>query len=96
MLDSFHECRSCFKKTLTIELSDAFPKHPPARQANRNHMSFSIPIPNIPRKARKAGSFAEANGAEFLKNPRQARLQVGLQIRRQHGLPMRNPALPFS
>ena len=43
----------------------------------------------------EAGVMREANGAEFLKNHRQARLQVGLQKRRQLGLPKRCPALPF-
>ena len=38
----------------------------------------------------------EANGAEFLKSHRQARLQVGLQKRRQLGLPKHRPAPSLS
>ena len=46
--------------------------------------------------AAKAGAIRGANGAEFLKNHRQARLEVGLQKRRQLGLPKRCPAFPLS
>ena len=54
-----------FSNPFTSELADAFPKHLPAWQANRNPVPFSFPILIISRRARKAGPLAEREGDVF-------------------------------
>ena len=61
------------------------PKHLPAWRANRNPVSPDLRHPIF--SANRNGFIRKANGAEFLKAHLQARLRVGLQKQRQHGLP---------
>jgi len=54
-VDSLHELRSRFEKTLSSELSDAFAKRLPAWLTNRTPEIFLTPIAGILRSTRKRG-----------------------------------------
>jgi len=90
-VDSLHECWSCFEKTLASLLADAFPKHLPAWQANRNLVCLSFPIPFISRKARKSRTARGASSdSETGESASLLASESGLEA--QLGLPKHRPA----